>query len=285
MILSSNDPPPYEIINPHGSAPFILSCEHAGNQVPENLKLLGLKPEDYHRHYAVDIGADALTRDLAMFLDAPAILGTYSRMVIELNRPLDHPTLFGRGDGGDIPGNAQMSQQDREARIHEIWEPYHIALDQLIEKVGKRHHNKIAYLSIHSFTRQFLNFERPWDITFLWVQDDRIARHGVRYFENLGYHCADNLPYDIQKLGPCSTTLHGDSRRIPNAYIEYRNDHIAERSDARHWAHLSANMLKNYTAQDAALTTYQGPEHTFDPAEEKQYISYLIEQAQQGQQG
>lgn len=286
-ILSETDPASYEIINPHGTAPFLLTCEHAGVAVPESLDHLGLPPEEFTKHTACDIGTAHLTRHLSFLLDAPAILGNYSRLVIDLNRPKDHVTLIvPKAEDRIVPGNAELSEAERTARLREIYDPYHLAVDHILDDMERRHHGKkFAMISIHSYTQYFYNFERPWDVTFLWVQDDRIARHGVRYFQNLNYDSADNLPYDIQRLGRCSITLHGDTRRIPNVVLEVRNDHIDAESGAKKWAQMVSGMLTNYRQIDDAFARYDGPEHIFDPDEERTYIAHLHTEAKQGRQG
>src|SRR5690606_37264874 len=90
-LLAPEDPPPVTIVNPTGSGPVLLICDHASNAVPRSLQGLGLTERDLHRHIAWDIGSAEVTRMLAEALDAPAVLGGYSRLVIDCNRRLDHP--------------------------------------------------------------------------------------------------------------------------------------------------------------------------------------------------
>ena len=65
--------------------------------------------EALDRHIAYDIGAAEVTRALAALLGAPAVLSTYSRLLIDPNRGLDDPTLVMRySDGAIVPGNAYI---------------------------------------------------------------------------------------------------------------------------------------------------------------------------------
>src|SRR3546814_3177944 len=73
-----------------GDADILLLCDHASNVVPEGITL-GIAPELLDLHIAIDLGAEPLTRALAERLDAPAILATVSRLVIDLPREPDHP--------------------------------------------------------------------------------------------------------------------------------------------------------------------------------------------------
>ncbi|MCC7168466.1 MAG: N-formylglutamate amidohydrolase, partial [Rhodospirillales bacterium] len=77
---------PFDVANPEGRAPILLVCDHAANYVPPALAALGLGPADLARHIAIDLGAAPLTRLLAERLEAPAVLATVSRLVIDLNR-------------------------------------------------------------------------------------------------------------------------------------------------------------------------------------------------------
>ena len=81
-------PPALEIVNQAGRSPIVLICEHASNHMPAEYGGLGLGPVDLSRHIAWDVGAAEVTRHLARLLDAPAFLAGYSRLLIDLNRPL-----------------------------------------------------------------------------------------------------------------------------------------------------------------------------------------------------
>src|SRR3546814_9965516 len=96
-----------------GDADILLLCDHASNVVPEGITL-GIAPELLDLHIAIDIGAEPLTRALAERLDAPAILTTVSRLVIDLHREPDHPALIPTAsDGHVIPGNT--ATEDRKS--------------------------------------------------------------------------------------------------------------------------------------------------------------------------
>src|SRR5206468_12930901 len=81
----------YEQLRPDGTSPLLLVCEHASNAVPEEYASLGLPQAELDRHIGYDIGAAALTRALAERLDATALLGVVSRLVIDINREPWHP--------------------------------------------------------------------------------------------------------------------------------------------------------------------------------------------------
>jgi predicted N-formylglutamate amidohydrolase len=93
-ILQDSEPHPAEVINPAGSSPYVLVCEHASNRIPANLGTLGLPDADLQRHIAWDIGAEATARILSRILDAPLIVQRYSRLVYDCNRPPEADSAY-----------------------------------------------------------------------------------------------------------------------------------------------------------------------------------------------
>ena len=64
-----------------------------------------------------DPGAAAVTQMLASRLGIPAVLSTFSRLLIDANRGEDDPTLIMRlSDGAVVPGNAAADADERARR-------------------------------------------------------------------------------------------------------------------------------------------------------------------------
>ena len=87
-LLTEQDPPAFELVNPYGRSNAVLICDHASNRIPQLLGTLGLGPEASMDHIAWDPGAAAVARVMSELLDAPLVLSAYSRLVIDNNRPL-----------------------------------------------------------------------------------------------------------------------------------------------------------------------------------------------------
>lgn len=85
-LLQAGDPPPVTVIRPDGTSPFLLVCDHAGNRIPQKLGTLGVSETDRRRHIAWDVGAAEMANLASELLDAPLVLQTYSRLVIDCNR-------------------------------------------------------------------------------------------------------------------------------------------------------------------------------------------------------
>ncbi|MCA8930183.1 MAG: N-formylglutamate amidohydrolase, partial [Alphaproteobacteria bacterium] len=116
-LLSPADPPPYTVLNPASPVPLLFVCEHAGHRVPAALDGLGIAEADLLDHIGWDIGAEAVTRRLAAIFAAPAVVATYSRLVIDANRPLAHPgSIPEESDARPIPANIGLDAAARRAR-------------------------------------------------------------------------------------------------------------------------------------------------------------------------
>ena len=124
---------------PGTSALFL--CDHAGNALPPAYGALGLAPELFGTHIAYDIGAAAVTRALASAYGAAAILGGTSRLLIDLNRGPEDPTLVMKlSDGSIIPGNRGVDAAELARRIALFHAPYHQAIaaaDRAVEKARR----------------------------------------------------------------------------------------------------------------------------------------------------
>ena len=108
-----NDFIPYEIIEGDYDKGMVLLADHAMNLLPAHYGNLGLPQTAFHRHIAFDIGIEGLTRSLATRLGVPAVLGRFSRLLIDPNRGEDDPTLIMKiSDGAIIPGNHPISDEE-----------------------------------------------------------------------------------------------------------------------------------------------------------------------------
>ena len=283
-LLGPDEPPPYTILNAEGSASFVLTCEHAGLAVPKKLNRLGLEDEDYTRHYAFDIGVKRVTETLSRLMDAPAILGNYSRLVVDLNRLSTAPTAFASsGEGKPVPGNITITEADKTCRILELYEPYQKALSGMIDKAIARGPVP-PIVSIHSFTPQFYNFHRPWQVGFLWTHDSRLSKRMIDYFAGQDYIVGDNQPYDHRILRGSAINRHGDTRNLPNTLVEIRQDLIANDEDSDRWAQILADCLREVLADGQLYSYYDGPLTPHDPDKERIYYEALAAASKRGEQ-
>ncbi len=234
---------PVEIIAGRDDGGILFLCDHASNALPTPYGTLGLDPSDLLRHIAYDIGAGWVTRRLAAAFEAPAVLSTYSRLLIDSNRGADDPTLVAKlSDRQIIPGNATISDAEIAARREKYWSPYRRAISARIEAMFKAG-TVPAVVSIHSFTPNWRGDARPWEIGVLWDTDPRFAQPLIAALAADGIVTGDNEPYDGALVGD---TLDDEVTRrgLAGLLIEIRQDLIATEAEASAWAERLARVLR-----------------------------------------
>ena len=74
---------------------ILITCEHAGNELPEHYKYLFKYGEEALKsHRGWDPGAAAIASYLGVEMGVPVFLHPTSRLLVEVNRSLKHPQLF-----------------------------------------------------------------------------------------------------------------------------------------------------------------------------------------------
>jgi predicted N-formylglutamate amidohydrolase len=225
----------------------LIICDHASNAIPAGYGALGLPRGALDRHIAYDIGAAEVTRALAAQLGAPAVLSTYSRLIIDPNRGLDDPTLVMRySDGAIVPGNAYIDAAEIARRSARLWAPYRQEVAATVDAMMATGEPP-ALISIHSFTPVMRSLARPWKIGVLWDRDARIPNPLIEALvaepDLRADEVGDNEPYDGALAGDTIDEI-ATSRGLANVLIEIRQDLIAERSHAVAWAERIGRVLR-----------------------------------------
>jgi predicted N-formylglutamate amidohydrolase len=235
----------YESHNVHASAKLLFLCDHGANAVPPELGTLGLEASDFARHIAYDIGAAALTRALSDRFEAPALVGRWSRLVVDLNRGADDPTVVMKlSDGRIVRGNATLTRSEVEERIARYHAPYHAAIAERIAAARARGIVPIL-VSMHSFTPVWRGVQRPWHIGVLWDRDGRLAQPLLtRLRQEPDLVIGDNEPYTGALENDC-LYRHGTMNGLPHVLIEVRQDLIADAAGIAHWAERLEGILRD----------------------------------------
>ena len=239
---------PVERIAGRDDGGLLLLCDHASPALPAEYGNLGLPPEAFARHIAYDIGAAWMTRHLARLFDAPAVLSTFSRLLIDPNRGADDPTLLMRvSDGAIIPGNAVADEAERERRLAAFWQPYRDAVSRQIEAMLASACVP-AIVSMHSFTPVWRGAPRPWQVAALWDKDPRLALPFIQLLRQRGLEVGDNEPYDGALQGD-TMEQQATQRGLAHVLVEVRQDLVATPETAHAWALRLAAPLRAALAQ------------------------------------
>lgn len=239
---------PVEHLDGRPDSGVLLLCDHASNALPPAYGDLGLADAAFERHIAYDIGAAAATRRMAALLGAPALLTTYSRLLIDPNRGVRDPTLVLRlSDGAVVPGNARVDAAEVARRRAAFYQPYRDAIDATLDRMTATGRVP-AVVSVHSFTPAMKGRARPWHVGLLWDDDARLVRPLLDALaaepdlqpsrERVG----DNEPYDGALPGDTMDT-HATRRGLANVLVEVRQDLMATVADAERWGERLARLL------------------------------------------
>ncbi|MCU0910126.1 MAG: N-formylglutamate amidohydrolase [Rhodobacteraceae bacterium] len=246
-LLAADEPDPVAVDRPDATSPFLLIGDHAGNLVPRALGDLGLQRPDLERHIGIDIGIRGLGAALSEALDATFIHQRYSRLVIDCNRPPDQPDAFAEvSDGTRVPGNAHLSDADRQARIGAIFAPYHARIGATLDARIARGAPPPILIALHSFTRHHGDYPgpRPWHIGVLWNRDGRLARRLIDTLSAEGDLVVGiNEPYGVSDELDYAVPVHAEARGLLHVEVEVRQDLIADEAGQRAWAARLARLL------------------------------------------
>jgi predicted N-formylglutamate amidohydrolase len=249
-LLAADDPPPVRVLRPDGRSGFVLTADHAGRAIPRRLGTLGLTDRDLARHIAWDIGIAGVTERLSEALDAPAILQTYSRLVIDCNRqPGLDSSIPALSELTPIPGNENLSPDEREARRREIFLPYHRGVEALLER-RRTDGRRTVLVAMHSFTPVFKGVARAVEIGILYNRGVRLAHIMLDLLRREGdLNVGDNQPYAVGDLSDYTVPVHGEKRGLPHVEIEIRQDLIADPAGQAAWAARLARLLPEADAR------------------------------------
>ena len=246
--LSAGDPPPVQTyLAKHR---LILSVEHAGRATPKSLGDLGVSETDQQRHVWYDIGMDRIPMLLRDQLGCSLVQSTYSRLVLDANRwPGDPTAIPAQSDDVQVPANVDLSHAEIAARHQVFHVRYHAALAQVCDTIASFDPADIGgapiHLSLHSMTDCLATHPvpRPWEITFLHNEDDRLARQMHDWFVGRGMTSALNEPYDAHGNTGFSLYSHGYARGWRHCALEIRQDLISTEKGCQQWAdHLAAAL-------------------------------------------
>ncbi len=248
-LLDPDEPHPVRVLQPHGASALFLTADHAGRAIPRCLNGLGVPKPEMDRHIAWDIGIAGVTERLSALLDATAVLQTYSRLAIDCNRdPAWASAMPTVSEYTPIPGNENLTEADRAARVDAIFTPYHNRIRALLDA---RQPRRTLFVAMHSFTPSFKGESRAMEVGVLFNRDLRMANAMLDLLRaEPDLTVGANEPYAITDDSDYSVPEHAQRRGLLHVEIEIRQDLIAHEAGQTVWAERFARLL---TAADGLL--------------------------------
>lgn len=222
-----------------GKTPLFLFCDHATNVIPEPYGQLGLTHAQLEDHIAYDPGAARLTEVLAEEFDCRALFCGFSRLLIDPNRGLDRDDLIlPVSDTIHVPGNQNLTHEDRRHRIDAYFTPYHDVLRRELDAI-KAEYEDAFVVSLHSFCRALRSegTERPWQAGLLWRDDVESAETVMAHLRDEGISVGDNKPYSA-KIYNYSVNRHVAPRGLRHVTLEIRQDLLTSEKSIFRWKDL-----------------------------------------------
>jgi len=249
-VSSADWPEPIEVLNEDSDCEIVLICEHAANHIPAEYDRLGVTEADLERHIAWDVGAAAVARGLAEALGAPAFLGTYSRLLVDLNRPFGClSSMPVRSEATSIPGNVDLTEAEFLRRRERVFDPFH---DRITARLDAREAAGLPtrIIAIHSFTPVYLGVARPWHVGILFDQSADFAEATMAALaQDPALVVGANVPYVIDRDEDYAIPVFGTDRGNPAILVEIRNDLISDAAGIADWTRRMTRVLQDVSTQ------------------------------------
>lgn len=216
---------------------LIITCEHAGNEVPEEYRhLFKERREALETHRGIDIGALELTNTIAERMEQQAYLHTVTRLLVDLNRSVQSPTLFSEF-------TKEASLNVREEIFEKYYQPHRQKVEDEIEEIISEG-NQAIHIGVHTFTPVWKGRRREVDIGFLYDPTHKKETNFCRQWrqklnQNAGELC-------LRMNEPYRGTMDGFTTYLRRNYAEEHylgieievNQRFAEQSQANEWQQL-----------------------------------------------
>ncbi|WP_053331702.1 N-formylglutamate amidohydrolase [Criblamydia sequanensis] len=171
----------------------VLSVEHAGFELPYGFEI-SIPEKILTSHRGYDKGAFEIGEAFEKVFKTGFFSQSLSRLVIEMNRSLNHPFLFSSYTKG-------LTKEEKKSLIDQYYFPYRDAVQSLISRKIKQE-GSVVHLSLHTFTPIFKGIKRNAMIGLLYDSRRKRERElALSWKENLkknldiGYNVKLNYPY------------------------------------------------------------------------------------------
>lgn len=141
---------------------MVVSCEHAGHDVPEAYRVLFASRAAraaLRSHRGWDRGSVEIGEQLARELESPLVVQRVSRLLVDCNRSLGHPALFSEFSRG-------LSESERAVVLDRYWRPHRDAVRRLVDAAPPE--TTVLHVGIHTFTPVWEGVARTTDVGVLY---------------------------------------------------------------------------------------------------------------------
>ncbi len=159
--MPTEPPPSPPLAPPPPFSRLLVTCEHAGNEVPAAYAALFAHARaelDSHRGW--DPGALGVALRLAVRRSAPLLATTTTRLLVEANRSPDNPGLFSATTRG-------LPDAERTKILDRFYHPHRRSVERLVRDWAD-HGQRVLHVAVHSFTDVLEGHARNLDVGLLF---------------------------------------------------------------------------------------------------------------------
>lgn len=213
-----------EVMAVPGGVGVVVTCEHASERMPEPWEWPAADRWLVGTHWAYDIGAAELTRELVEDLGGAAVLSRFTRLLADPNRPEDSPTLFRDvAEGHPVELNRDLAAQERERRLFRLWRPYHRTASEVVAASDTP-----VVLSVHTFTPVYEGEPRELEVGVLFDTERGLAEGVAEVLREAGLRVALNEPYSGREGLIFAVDRHARANGRHAVELEVRQDLAVE---------------------------------------------------------
>ena len=183
---------------------LVLTCEHANNALPKKYRSYFSEfKQRLETHEGYDLGAFSIFKNLKPLATFSSSY-PWSRLLIEVNRSLQHSQLF-----SSI--SKSFSEQQKRELIEEYYRPYREEIQKKIYTYVKQGES-VLHLSVHSFTPILNGDTRNTEVGLLYdPRRSEEKKWAMHFKKNLHAHLSNqrirmNYPY-LGKADGFTTSL------------------------------------------------------------------------------
>lgn len=139
----------------------VITCEHASNHIPRFYEYLFVSAtDDLNSHLGWDPNALDIAQYLTNGLGVELFAFEHSRLLIEVNRSLDHPQLFSKYTSG-------LDETERQLIINAYYLPYRFEVEKhVIDLINSG--KQVVHVGVHTFTPDYFGVKRKVEIGLLF---------------------------------------------------------------------------------------------------------------------
>lgn len=192
---------------------LVLTCEHAGNEIPKEYKeLFKNKKEILKTHRGYDPGAHDVFKHL-LYLSDYNFFHPISRLLVEVNRSVGHPQLFSEF-------TEELPETEKKQVLEKFYYSYRHPVEKTISEILETG-DKILHISVHSFTPKWNRKIRNADIGLLYDPSRKLEKEFCRNFKQqlLVLSPQLNVRYNYPYLGKADGFTTYLRKKFPENYL------------------------------------------------------------------